>query len=154
MRSYKCYWKKRDLPIVAKESMNITHYEDVDLINRVYETLLLYKSDSTLLNEDALQRSFLAWFEHTIEHFKGEENAMRECGFPPYAIHKSEHDSALAKMDKIFRDWMQTKDLSMMQNYLENELPQWLIMHIGSMDRATAMFLEAGLSPCSAAHSL
>jgi hemerythrin len=140
---------KSTLPQVAMEFMNDVHDEDVDIINDLYELVLKLEQEPSIENEEALEKKYQEWFEHTVEHFRGEEEKMQELRFPPYPMHKGEHDNALRKMDGIFRVWKDTKDLSIIKSYLMDELPQWLTHHIQTMDTVTAMFFSTGLSPCS-----
>jgi hemerythrin-like metal-binding protein len=82
-------------------------------------------------------------------HFKGEEVMMQEKNFPPYPFHKGEHDKVLSIMNDIFLKWKETNDIQVLKQYFIEELPQWLVQHIQSMDTVTAMFFKTGLSPCS-----
>jgi hemerythrin len=141
---------KADLPMVAKEIMNEVHLEDVDIINDLYELVLEYEKNPNDENKQKLDEQYQAWFKHTIVHFADEEEMMRENAFPPYPVHKGEHDNALATMDRVFSSWQSSGDIQVLKQYLENELPLWLTHHIQTMDTVTAMFLETGFSPCSA----
>lgn len=140
---------KEDIPIIAMESMNETHFEDLEIINELFETVLAYEKEASLENEELINAKYSEWFEHTIAHFRGENEMMQERGFGPYFIHKSEHDNALALMDATFASWRETKDIAALKRYFVEVLPQWLVQHINSMDRVTALFLTDGISPCS-----
>lgn len=140
---------KKDMPIVAMEFMNDVHSEDIVIINRLHELLLTYESEPTEENKKALAKQYMFWFEHTIEHFRGEEVLMIEKKFPPYPMHKGEHDRALATMDEVFRSFEASGDIAIMKEYLSQSVPQWFVQHIQSMDTVTAMFFKSGLSPCS-----
>ena len=141
---------KDSLPQVAMDFMNETHNEDVDIINALFELVLVCENDSSEANVNALSQKYQEWFEHTIEHFSTEEEKMQEMLFPPYPMHKGEHEKALHTMDTVFRNWKKDSDIKALKNYLENELPSWLTHHIQTMDTVTAMFFKTGMSPCSA----
>lgn len=143
---------KQNLPLVAMEFMNDVHTEDIDIINELFDLILKYENDSTKQNEDLLNNKYEIWFEHTVKHFNGEEVMMQEKQFPPYPMHKREHDNALARMKNLFDTWNETKDIMVLKTYFIEELPTWLINHIKTMDTVTAMFLKTGLSPCQARH--
>ena len=64
-----------------------SYYEDVHIINALFNTLLEYEADPTSDNALALDALFEKWYTHTTAHFEGEEIKMREMGFPPYAMH-------------------------------------------------------------------
>ena len=139
---------KQNTPMVAMEFMNDVHMEDIDIINKLFESILRYEENSSCENKELINAQYEAWYEHTLEHFKGEETMMREKNFPPYLFHKGEHDKALSIMDNEFRKWQAANDIQALKHYFTEELPQWLIQHIQSMDTVTAMFFKSGLSPC------
>lgn len=140
---------KEDVPVVAMEFMNDVHAKDVEIINALFEVILKYEENPTSENKLLVDTHYQKWFEHTIEHFKGEKVQMQEKNFPPYAFHKSEHDNALQKMNLVFEQWQKSQDVQGLKQYFIEELPQWFIQHINSMDTVTASFLKTGLSPCS-----
>ena len=137
------------IPQVAMEFMNTTHAEDVVIINELFDLVLQYENDSNEKNRELVNQKYQEWFKHTIEHFSVEEEKMKSLAFPPYPMHKGEHDKALHQMDIIFREWQSSVNIKALKNYLQNELPVWLVHHIQTMDTVTAMFFKTGLSPCS-----
>ena len=141
---------KKELPQVAMGFMNDVHDEDADIINELYELVLAYEREANSTNAEAVDAKFQEWFEHTIKHFKGEEEKMLELNFPPYPMHKGEHDNALHKMDAVFRNWQGSRDIDILKDYMTKEMPQWLMNHIQTMDTVTARFFSTGMSPCSA----
>lgn len=140
---------KQTIPLVAIDFMNDVHFEDIEIINTLFELILEYEKNSTEKNKILLNQKYKEWVEHTIAHFKREEVMMNEKRFPPYLFHKGEHDRALAIMDTIFINWDTTNDVGILKHYFIEELPQWLVKHIQSMDTVTAMFFRTGFSPCS-----
>lgn len=141
---------KNELPQVEMEFMNDVHAKDADIINDLYSLVLRYEDDPSQINEKLLNDKYEEWFSHTIEHFKGEEEKMIELNFPPYLMHKKEHEKALETMDYVYQSWKKSKDIIIIKQYLSQELPQWLNKHIQTMDTVTAMFFKTGMSPCSA----
>ena len=129
------------LPMVAMPLMNDTHLEEVILINKIAEAI--EKRDAEEV--DGLLDDLLA---HTLIHFQTEESMMREKGFPPYPMHKGEHDRALDEMRKQVASWKAQGDFEALERYIGTTLPQWIIQHIGTMDMVTANFLVNGISPC------
>lgn len=127
---------KSSLPLVEMDFMNKTHLEDVDIINELYECL------TPPCNKAQIQKIFEAWIEHTINHFKKEEEQMLKNAFPPYVMHKREHENALSKMREILQKWLSYDDETIIKDFLENENLQWLINHINTMDTVTARFLS------------
>jgi len=141
---------KNNLPVVAQDFMNEVHVEDVDIINELYENILSYENEQNETNKEIVTNTYEKWFEHTVNHFKGEEDKMLELNFPPYMMHKGEHDNCLRIMDEVLRNFKNTSDVNTLKTYLENDLLNWLINHIQTMDTITAQFFSTGLSPCQA----
>lgn len=142
---------KENMPLVAMEFMNEVHTEDVEIINELYELVLSYEHSPTEANKELVDEKFTQWYDHTVEHFKKEEEMMIEKNFPPYPMHKGEHERALLQMREVYKQWSQKGDIAILKTYLSTELPAWLVQHIQSMDTVTAMFFKTGLSPCSVA---
>lgn len=139
---------KDNLPLVAMDFMNNTHFEDVDIINELYENILNYEKEENSLNYEKIDSKYKEWLIHTENHFKTEEEEMRNKGFFAYAFHKSEHDSNLYEINSILKEFENNKDIKILKIYFENNLVNWLINHIQTMDTVTAMFFKTGMSPC------
>jgi hemerythrin len=140
---------KTDLPIVAMDFMNDVHEEERELINELFKLILTYENEATATNKENINIKYQQWTQHTIEHFQGEEVKMQELNFPPYSMHKGEHDNALAQMADVFQQWDDSNDIKILKTYFIEVMPQWLVHHIQTMDTITASFFRTGLSPCS-----
>lgn len=127
---------QEQLPMVAMPSMNDTHLEDVIMINELARLI-----DEADMGEITAKLDIL--IGHTIEHFSGEEKMMLEKGFPPYQMHKTEHDKALAQMKEVSQHWKEYKDLNALSQYIKVFMPAWLVQHVSTMDTVTARFLVA-----------
>ena len=131
------------LPMVAMASMNDTHLEDIIIINKLSVAAQNrdFELTKTVLTE---------LIEHTIDHFSGEEEMMREKKFPPYPVHKGEHDRVLNELKSVAQGFAQSHgDFQLITAYVDGSLTPWLIQHIETLDTVTAAFLETGVSPCS-----
>jgi hemerythrin len=140
---------KTDLPVVAMDFMNDVHEEDREIINELFELILTYENEATATNKENINAKYQQWTQHTIEHFQGEEVKMQELNFPPYPMHKGEHDNALAQMDAVLQEWDASSDIKVLKMYFIETLPSWLVQHIQTMDTVTASFFRTGLRPCS-----
>ena len=138
------------VPQVAMEFMNDVHAEDVDIINDLHNLIVKYSQDTNEVNATAIDTQYETWYEHTLNHFEGEEIKMLELNFPPYAMHKSEHEKALAQMEHVYRLWKEKRDISSLSQYISQEIPKWLNNHIQTMDTITAMFFKQHLQSASA----
>lgn len=130
------------LPMVAMASMNDTHLEDIIIINKLSAAVDKKDIDST-------SSTLAELVEHTIAHFSGEEEMMREKKFPPYPVHKGEHDRVLNELKSIEKRFNEVQDFQLIKAYVDGSLIPWLINHIQTLDTVTAQFLETGVSPCS-----
>ncbi len=77
---------------------------------------------------------------HTREHFRREEQAMRDSDYPAFAQHKAEHDLLLAEYTVMLRDICSAGLQSLELGTLE-ALKQWLIGHVLDDDKALADYL-------------
>lgn len=134
--------EKEKLPLVAMDFMNEVHFEDADLINRLYETIVACEQNSNAKNHEDLAEVFQTWYNHTVEHFANEEKQMQEKRFPPFPIHKSEHDQSLEQMQQVWQHWQKEQDIVFLKKYLENYVSHWLMQHIQTMDTMTALYLK------------
>ena len=118
-------------------AMTQVHEEERVMLNDLYALLVQAPLDVALIDTqlDALHH-------HTTEHFERENRNMLIINFPPYPVHKEEHDIALAGMKAAFDQWKTSRDLPALRQYLETDLPPWLQQHIATMDMITARFLK------------
>ena len=128
--------KKEEIPAVALTEMNDVHYEEIEIINQLHE-LVLSEQNIELISEKLQELK-----AHTIAHFANEERLMQEHRFPPYPIHKYNHDMFLNEIAMLAQNWESTKDKKPLKIFLETTLPEWLHNHISTLDTVTAMFLN------------
>ena len=129
------------IPMVAMPGMNDTHLEEAILINRLSGAI----AERDVQSVTALMENLV---EHTVDHFASEEKMMQEKRFPPYMMHKGEHDRALNEMRMQLTMWNQEHDFEVLRFYVEVTLVDWIMGHIRTMDTVTAKFLVHGISPC------
>jgi hemerythrin len=117
--------------------MQETHLEEIDMLNALY---ILF--DRIRQGEDVpeLVDKIQSIAAHTHAHFERENTKMRELNFPPYAVHKQVHDEYLNTMDHVIAAWLESKDITPLINFFENETPEWMKQHISTMDFVTANF--------------
>lgn len=124
------------LPQVEMEFMNTVHCEELQLVGQ-----LLTQLEAQVPVED-IDQSLNDWLVHTHEHFDREERLMDEYRFPPYPIHKMEHEQALETLLSVQKDWLDTRDADTLLNYIKQDWRNWLQQHITTMDRVTAHFFS------------
>lgn len=124
-------------PQVALDFMNRDHAEFVELRKELLGSLTRQAADTEV---DVLLDELL---RHTRQHFAEEERLMQAAQFPPYPMHKTEHDRVLADMESRVAQWRQQRDAGALRRYAEEALGDWFIGHVGMMDLVTAKFIAA-----------
>lgn len=123
-----------DITKVDLDFMNKEHEEAAKLINRLEAN---YKNS----NVDAVINDLEVLQQHCIEHFLHEEKEMKLHSYPPYQVHKKEHDRVLMDLDMMLKQLVDHNDLSKISGYILHEFPTWFVQHTGTMDRMTAQFI-------------
>ncbi|MEK7811301.1 MAG: hemerythrin family protein [Pseudomonadota bacterium] len=127
----------KNYPQVALEFMNQDHAEFVALVYTILELLEAPSSEPAV----DLKLSWL--LAHTRHHFAEEERKMQETHFPPYLMHKMEHDRVLADMESHIEDWLAKRDAVALQNWMQKDVASWFLTHVATMDFVTAGFIAA-----------
>lgn len=126
-----------EYPQVALAFMNHDHAEFVEMRERLLAALA---KESDPAETDILLDRLL---EHTRTHFGEEERLMREAQFPPYPMHKGEHDRVLAELEARAARWKQDRDAAALRGWLEGWVGDWFVNHVSTMDFMTARFIAA-----------
>jgi len=124
-------------PQVALDFMNRDHAEFVAMRGQLLDLISAQAPENDV---DTLLDELLA---HTRHHFSEEERMMQETRFPPYAMHKSEHDHVLADMSVHIGCWKQGRDVTALQDWLDKDVGAWFVTHVSTMDFVTAGFVKA-----------
>ncbi|MET0067148.1 MAG: hemerythrin family protein [Candidatus Thiodiazotropha sp.] len=141
MREYKLPVVDPDkMPLVELELMNEVHREEVALVNAFGAQL--HSAMEGRGDEAAISQALSAWIAHTREHFEGENRLMKAQKFPPFPVHKGEHDQALVQLNRVEQAWRDDRDLSALVNYLYEVWLPWFDTHVKTMDTVTAGFLK------------
>lgn len=119
---------------VEQDFMNRDHKEAVDLLNALQGAL-----DDEILSEVVL--ALKALISHCQAHFEREEISMRKYSFPPYVVHKQEHDRVLMDLNMIAEQLKNHGDINKIRRYATQEFPAWFVQHLSTMDKMTAQFL-------------
>lgn len=122
-------------PQVALDFMNRDHAEFVEMRDKVLQ-LLSAPCETTKI--DVALDELLA---HTRQHFGAEEQVMQEFEFPPYAMHKGEHDSIAADMAARIERWKLGRDTAALKQWMEQNVGDWFMNHVKTMDFVTAGYI-------------
>ena len=126
-----------DYPQVELDFMNRDHAEFVELREALLSMLARKAGPAEV---DALLDRLL---EHTRSHFAEENRLMQETGFPPYPMHKGEHDRVLDDLESRIARWKAGRDTKALNDWLEVGLVDWFVSHVSTMDYITARFIKA-----------
>ncbi len=127
------------IPQVVLAFMNQDHGKEAELLNAAIDATAAHRDGKSKV-EDVLL-AYEALFAHTQEHFSREEEAMRQVAFPPYPMHKGEHDRVIDEMESEEVHFRETGDTGRLFQYLTEAVPAWFVGHIQSMDAVTAQFV-------------
>ena len=123
------------VPKVAIGFMNDDHSLFTDLVNQL--EALLTEDGSEVDSITFLMEELL---DHCREHFGREEQQMSLFHFPPYPVHKGEHERVVAELELVINQWRTSQDRDTLRRYVE-ALPQWFINHAATMDTVTASYI-------------
>ncbi len=108
------------------ESMDSTHQEFMDLVNRLGTA-----------DDERFGALFRLLLEHTEAHFAAENRLMEEVKFPPIRIHMGEHQKVLEEMRRV-GEKVAAGSLAAGRSYVREHLPYWFREHAATMDSALA----------------
>jgi len=92
---------------------------------------------------DRLLAAVDRFLAHNREHFQREETAMLSSGFPPYAMHRQEHERVLGWLSALSDLVREGADPARLRTIIERDIPAWLTQHVETMDRATALWIAS-----------
>ncbi len=128
------------IPAVALESMNQTHREEVELINRLAALVAAGMEDTA--DTPAITAQLNDWVEHTRQHFSRENELMEQYGFPAYSVHSGEHERVLEQLEALRSGWLERNSLQPLANFLFEQWHAWFDNHVHTMDNITASFIR------------
>ena len=129
------------IPQVAVAFINDDHREEAQRLNDLADAVRGHQGGKVAV-ETVLHR-LEALHEHTQEHFAREEEAMKKARFPPFPVHKAEHDRVLEEMESEETHFRETGDTARLWRYVADVVPSWFVSHIQSMDQVTAAFVSS-----------
>ena len=80
--------------------------------------------------------------DYTVYHFGNEENYMKKYSYPDYEGHKDQHTSLINDIKKMKVQFEKEGATSLMVIDIQQELGDWLMVHIGQVDKALGKFLK------------
>jgi hemerythrin len=129
------------IPQVAVDFINEDHRREGQLVNELAQAITDHRAGKG--PAEAIAARWDALLVHTREHFGREEAAMQQTGFPPFAVHKGEHERVLAEMSAEGRSFRERGDVERLWRYVTVAVPAWFVEHIDTMDNVTAQFIAS-----------
>lgn len=84
--------------------------------------------------------------EYVVEHFSTEEKYMDRYGYPAYAAHRSAHAAFIKDFGDLKKRLETLESQGAITSFLTIEMQRrlydWLINHIGNVDKAMGAFLS------------
>jgi hemerythrin-like metal-binding protein len=107
-------------------SLDYEHRQLVDLLNRLYETLVAEGS------EDAVEAFLGEVYARISAHFALEERIMRERRYDQYREHKDDHERLLDEIRDIMDAYDTTAGASTQE--FANRIETWFVRHFKTND--------------------
>jgi len=128
------------IPQVALDFVNDDHRQEGRLLNELAAAVREHRAGRAPV--ELVLHGWEALFLHTQEHFGREEQAMQKAGFPPFPVHKAEHDRVLEEMEVEGEHFRETGDTARLWKYVSEAMPTWFVSHIQTMDHVSAQFVS------------
>jgi hemerythrin-like metal-binding protein len=80
--------------------------------------------------------------DYTVYHFGNEENYMKKYNYPEYEGHKAQHTSLINDIQTMKTQFEKDGASSLMAIDIQKELGDWLMVHIGQVDKELGKFLK------------
>ena len=91
-------------------------------------------------NKDAeLTHLLMLLYRHTREHFKAEEELMKQAAYPDYGRHIEQHDQMLTRLAEISES-VQKKQWN--PDAIKTFISNWILIHILEEDMRLADYLK------------
>ena len=120
------------------EEMQETHEDEIKILNEIDKLAIQYSMDKSKLN--VLEEKVNTYIEHVKAHFANEERLMVKYDFPSYEMHKMAHDMFIVDLEHSINQWKRADDIEKII-YFIRKTPEWIVMHINSVDTPTSRYL-------------
>jgi hemerythrin len=133
-----------DIPKTSVDNMDKEHDEVVEIINKMWE-LVNSNPEQDALDSEIIEVSNKL-MTHIEGHFLYEQGLMDEVNFPAISLHINEHNLFLKKLKKAINDFIESKDISKLKQYISETLRRDFIDHIMVLDTITSKYYLLKLS--------
>lgn len=133
----RCPSMRIEIPQLPVAFMNEDHLHAASQIETMKTALSAYPH-----SREPLMLACRAFLEHNREHFAREEAAMQTTRFPPFSVHKGEHERVLRWLEGLVADIEAGLDIDAATQAVDCDIPAWFTLHIQTMDMATAAWVS------------
>ncbi len=113
-----------------------------EIINRIVE--IQNKANESMSMEE-IDEAVRFIGGYVFEHFSKEEEKMIKYKYPNYDSHKAEHMSFLKSFMFLKKMTKESGITSMIILAIQNQVVDWLVKHITSVDKEMATFLRKNI---------
>jgi hemerythrin len=125
-------------PLVWDDSLKVGN----DIIDHDHQETVELLGELASADDSAFPAAFAKFAQHLREHLAREEDLMRQYGFPPFPIHKHEHDRVRLELEGIEKR-LAAGNKMLARGYATQAVPDWFINHKNTMDSATAAWIKS-----------
>jgi hemerythrin len=120
--------------------MNRDHADALVRVQRLERAAMSAAHEGASIAE--VEQALLELVDHTREHFLREEDEMRRSSFPPYNVHRGEHERLLAILGETVSQWRIDHDAEALARWVRMALAPWLVEHVQTLDAVTAAWID------------
>lgn len=128
---------------MSLEEMQKTHEDEVIILNAIDKLAIFHERGQVTLEE--LESKINEYLVHVKAHFANEERLMQKYDFPSYDMHKTAHDMFLEELDSAVGAWKRYDDINKITNFVRRT-PEWIVLHVNTVDVPTANFLASKIN--------
>ena len=123
---------------MSVEQMQETHESEIKILNEIDKLAIKFDRGDVELKE--LEDKLDEYIAHVKEHFANEERLMEAYDFPSFEMHQMAHEMFLADLQYATMQWKKYGDIKKII-YFIRKTPEWIVMHVNSVDAPTADYL-------------
>lgn len=89
---------------------------------------------------------------YVVMHFSVEEKFMSDSDYPKFVTHKKEHETLIAALEDFKKTFAKDGVSDKLVKNIEEQVGQWLVTHIGRVDREFGTYLKDNKKTAATGH--
>ena len=126
----------RDSFVTGIQEIDDQHKELFQIINKLFDACSQGKGKDEVKNVI----DFLS--DYVVRHFATEESLQQQYNYPEYDAHKKLHEDFINEFSDIKKEFEAQGATPMFVMQVNRRVVDWLIMHIGRVDKELGKFLK------------